>query len=58
MAHVADGQGDRVESKAAVALVPARPGQLMTGRGWPKLGAAWSTIWRWKRPPESQLAEV
>eukprot|EP00964_Phaeocystis_antarctica_P104369 scaffold69498_cov42-Phaeocystis_antarctica.AAC.2 len=27
------------------------------GRGWPKLRAAWRTIWRWKRPPESQLAE-
>ena len=23
-----------------------RPKRLMTGRGWPKLGAAWSTIWR------------
>ena len=57
MAHVADGQGDRVESKAAVAWVPARPGQLMTGRGWPKLGAAWGTILRGERPPEGQLAE-
>ena len=25
---------------------PARPKRLMTGRGRPKLGAAWSTIWR------------
>lgn len=34
---------------------PARP-KRMIGSGWPKLGAAWSTIWRKKRPPERQLA--
>eukprot|EP00964_Phaeocystis_antarctica_P059575 scaffold35385_cov57-Phaeocystis_antarctica.AAC.3 len=34
-----------------------RPERLI-GRGWPKAGAAWSTTWRGKRPPESQLAEV
>eukprot|EP00964_Phaeocystis_antarctica_P077892 scaffold48399_cov35-Phaeocystis_antarctica.AAC.1 len=36
---------------------PARPKRLI-GRGWPKLGAACGTIWHWKGPPESQLAEV
>ena len=57
MAHVADGQGDRVENKPGVAWVPARP-KLVTGRGWPQPGAAWGTIGCCKRPPESQLAEV
>ena len=33
-----------VETKAGVAWVPAPPTRLI-GRGWPELGAAWSTIW-------------
>ena len=46
-----------VENKPRMAGRPARPERLI-GRGWPELGAAWSTIWRRKRPPESQLAEA
>ena len=43
------------ENKADLAG-QARPERVI-GRGWPKVGAAWWTIWR-QRPPESQLAEV
>ena len=34
-----------VKNRADMASVPAQPKRLI-GRGWPKLGAAWSTIWR------------
>ena len=44
-----------VENKPRMAGRPARPERLI-GRGWPEVGAARSTIWRRKRPPESQLA--
>ena len=46
-----------VESRPDRAWVPAPPERLI-GRGGPKLGAAWSTTFSRKRPPESQLAEV
>ena len=44
-----------VESKADRAG-QCRP-QRLVGRGWPEPGAAWAVIWRYKRPPERQLAE-
>ena len=34
-----------VETKPGVVWVPVRPQRLIS-RGWPKLGAAWSTAWR------------
>eukprot|EP00964_Phaeocystis_antarctica_P138050 scaffold102697_cov69-Phaeocystis_antarctica.AAC.2 len=34
-----------VENTANIWPTPARPKRLI-GRGWPKLGAAWSTTWR------------
>ena len=46
---------DRTETDSA--WVPLPP-TLLIGRGWPQPGAAQSRLWRWKRPPNRQLAEV
>ena len=48
----------RVETTARVwpGGASARP-KRRRGRGWPKIGAAWGMLWRWKQPPERpQLA--
>ena len=47
----------RHETKTASAWVPLPP-ELLIGRGLPQPGAARSRLWRWKRPPNRQLAEV
>jgi len=43
----------RVETTARVwpGGASARP-KRRRGRGWPKIGAAWGMLWRWKQPPE------
>ena len=66
VALVVPGMTSKMGSKGPASMWETRPvwpasaarPRRRTGRGWPKLAAAWSTIWRGEGPPESQLAEV